>query len=249
MLRGFVLVAEVLLIPCLTWELVSRCPWGVLVGMALVVLAIIQYSQRQMCPRQVLPSVATLALLSALAGCSSDGENRCIQGASVECACPDGNRGIQSCQPDGTFTDCACASPAARAGPDQRDAAFQEERPRDQAAEHEALALQAEIEAVRAEIKSSLLALDAARTEPERARAKSRLASAKARAEALHARARGEPASGASSDHQTRPRRTPDSEWKAVDRGTASPRDAVGGRHAVEFEVVEQPPQNYPRNP
>ena len=39
------------------------------------------------------------------------GPPRCVRGASAACGCPDGRRGAQVCQSDGTFAPCRCEPP------------------------------------------------------------------------------------------------------------------------------------------
>lgn len=62
------------------------------------------------------PTLILIAIImSALAACS--GSNQCTPGASIACACPDGRAGAQSCNTDGTFAPCVCASAAAAPPP------------------------------------------------------------------------------------------------------------------------------------
>lgn len=63
---------------------------------------------------QVVAISAGVAL--ALFGCSANTSNAagCVQGLSSSCVCANGSRGVQVCQADNTFGQCAC-SPAAPA--------------------------------------------------------------------------------------------------------------------------------------
>lgn len=62
--------------------------------------------------------IATSCLsVTFLAACGDGSDTpKCIPGASVECACPTGQQGAQTCSPAGTFTPCVCATPALDAG-------------------------------------------------------------------------------------------------------------------------------------
>ena len=51
----------------------------------------------------------------SLFGCSS-GSKTCISGASVECACPNGEHGAQICSSSGSYGVCACSGTAVDAG-------------------------------------------------------------------------------------------------------------------------------------
>ncbi len=70
-----------------------------------------------------LARVALIGLLSTIAACRRDGGRHCVPGLSVQCACPDGRVGAQSCRADGTFDTCACAvaptAPAPTAEPEK----------------------------------------------------------------------------------------------------------------------------------
>ena len=56
---------------------------------------------------RILASFIPLALLGA---CGGGGDApKCVPGASVECACPTGQHGAQTCSGAGTFTACVCA--------------------------------------------------------------------------------------------------------------------------------------------
>src|SRR5512133_2761457 len=56
----------------------------------------------------ILAWLIPVAVLGACGG--SSGPPKCIPGASVECACPVGQRGAQTCNGAGTFEACVCAS-------------------------------------------------------------------------------------------------------------------------------------------
>ena len=56
---------------------------------------------------RILASFIPLALLGA---CGGGGDApKCVPGASVDCACPTGQHGAQTCSAAGTFTACVCA--------------------------------------------------------------------------------------------------------------------------------------------
>lgn len=61
-------------------------------------------------------AAAVMAVASALAGCGGAG-NTCVPGNTVECACPGGTKGVQTCQPDGTFGTCACGNTPTNSAP------------------------------------------------------------------------------------------------------------------------------------
>lgn len=71
--------------------------------------------------RQILVFVCAVAV-----GCSSTaGVNRCTPGEVLACPCAPGARGVQACQPGGTFSACLCpdaASPADGGGDAALDA-------------------------------------------------------------------------------------------------------------------------------
>lgn len=60
-----------------------------------------------------MPNLTNILLtglgVSLLAGCSNS-SSTCITGQSVMCACVSGATGAQTCQPDGTYGACSCAS-------------------------------------------------------------------------------------------------------------------------------------------
>lgn len=55
-----------------------------------------------------LPLSASVAVLVACGG--GEQPPKCVPGASVECACPNGQRGAQTCTVAGAFSACVCAS-------------------------------------------------------------------------------------------------------------------------------------------
>lgn len=62
-------------------------------------------------------TIGIIAIL-ALFGCNrSSSASQCVQGATVECACMGGTRGVQTCLAGGVFGACACptAAPAVAA--------------------------------------------------------------------------------------------------------------------------------------
>jgi len=55
--------------------------------------------------------VLGLALLIAV-GCSGGSDAaKCVPGLTIECPCPTGQHGAQTCTPAGTFAACVCATP------------------------------------------------------------------------------------------------------------------------------------------
>ena len=60
--------------------------------------------------------VSCLALMFVF-GCGGGGDGaKCVPGLTVECPCPTGQRGSQTCNPAGTFAACVCANPMLDAG-------------------------------------------------------------------------------------------------------------------------------------
>lgn len=59
-----------------------------------------------------------MGLLLVGSASSCGGTSQCVPGRSVECACPGGRAGVQSCTAEGTFAMCACESGARDAGRD-----------------------------------------------------------------------------------------------------------------------------------
>ena len=56
-------------------------------------------------------------LAASLGGCSGGSQSpKCIPGLTVECPCPTGQQGSQTCTSAGTFAACVCAAPGADAG-------------------------------------------------------------------------------------------------------------------------------------
>ena len=62
-----------------------------------------------------------LLLATMVAGCKGQGA-KCVPGASVECACPGGAKGVQVCKSDGTFEPCQCQQGAAAEPPASAEA-------------------------------------------------------------------------------------------------------------------------------
>ena len=59
---------------------------------------------------------AVVAATVMAAGCGG-GASTCVAGSTVECACPGGTKGAQTCQADGTFGTCACGSTPTNSAP------------------------------------------------------------------------------------------------------------------------------------
>ena len=57
-----------------------------------------------------------LVASAALAGCGG-GSGTCVSGSTVECACPGGTKGVQTCQADGAFGTCACGTTPSNSAP------------------------------------------------------------------------------------------------------------------------------------
>ena len=62
--------------------------------------------------RYILPLALAGALLSTGCGPASNNDNnsveKCIQGRTLDCTCPDGSMGTQTCNASGTFDACMC---------------------------------------------------------------------------------------------------------------------------------------------
>ncbi|MBX3270532.1 MAG: hypothetical protein KF729_09740 [Sandaracinaceae bacterium] len=66
----------------------------------------------------MLQYVVSLSVALVLLGACDGGAERCVAGMTVECACPGGGRGVQTCAGDGSFGACECPTDAGAPAPD-----------------------------------------------------------------------------------------------------------------------------------
>jgi hypothetical protein len=60
--------------------------------------------------------MAGAALMFVFACSSGSKADKCVEGKTAECACPEGKKGVQTCDDKGAFGECKCDAPAAKAG-------------------------------------------------------------------------------------------------------------------------------------
>jgi hypothetical protein len=131
------------------------------------------------------------------------GDPKCIEGRTIECACPGGGKGAQTCTANGTFTTCNCEAPRVQEQPAASDPAAELSRQRErelEALEKQRLALEAEIDRLNQEMEAAQEKLAAATSEEERQAAQQKLDELNGRAMRLRNEYRGprdtDPAAG-----------------------------------------------------
>jgi hypothetical protein len=110
-------------------------------------------------------------------GCTQ-GDAKCIEGRTIECACPGGGKGAQTCTANGTFTTCICEAPRVQEQPAARDPAAEHSRQVErelEALQKQQHALNAQIEVLNQEITAAQEKFAAAHTEEERQAAQQKL--------------------------------------------------------------------------